>query len=236
MKAFDARTKEKQISRIASLLVVLFAGYSFAEEILPKNEEELAQGWQWLRLQEKCYHFEDGKLRVKSLPGNIWGAGQGKNILLKPLQEENVCMTLQLTLHPEIHGEQAGLLLYLDDDHYCKVVREWVGGSVKGHAIVSARELEGKGKALKVLPFEDNAVVLRMVKLGRKVVCFAKGEKEDGFVLLSVTELPEQPEKEVQMALYSSGAKEGADHWAEFHSLTVETIEADADPLSFLKP
>ena len=238
MKAFGERLKGKQGAQIVKLLgamLLLSAGYSFAEEVLPKNEEALAKDWEWVRLQEGSYNFEERKLRIKSLPGNIWGKGEGKNILLKSLEEENVCITLQLTLHPETHGEQAGVLLYLDDDHYCKVVREWVGGSIQGHAVVSARELEGKGKPLKALPFEESTVVLRMVKLGRKVVSFVKGEKEDSFVLLSVTELPELPEKEVKIALYSSGAKKGTDHWAEFHSLTVEAIEADADPLSFLK-
>ena len=60
--------------------------------------------------------------------------------------ESKVCLTLKLSLNPSVHGEQAGLVLYLDDDHYCKVVREWIG-SLKALAIVSAREEEGKGKA-----------------------------------------------------------------------------------------
>jgi len=239
----DFRMKNKlkgtQTARTMKALGIVFcslAGYSFGEEVLPKNEEELTKGWQWVRPQEGSHRFEEGTLSLKSWPGNIWKKGKAKNILLKPLQEENVCITVKLTLQPEAHGEQAGVFLYLDDDHYCKLVKEWFGGKINDHTIVSAREIDGAGEPLKVLPFNESTVVLRMVKQGRRVVSFVKGGDEDNFLLLSATELPDKLEEEVKVALYSSGAKKDTDNWAEFHSLTIETIEATADPLSFLKP
>ena len=46
----------------------------------------------------------------------------------------------------------------------------------------------------------------------------------------------DMPEVPVQLALYSAGAEEEAEHWAEFQSLTVKPIEGDADVLGFLEP
>ena len=134
--------------------------------------------------------------------------------------ESKVCLTLKLSLNPSVHGEQAGLVLYLDDDHYCKVVREWIG-SLKALAIVSAREEEGKGKALKVEALEGKVISLRMVKLGDRVVCFGCAESEEKFKLLSDTTLPKKEGAELKLALVSAGAKGDVDHWAEFHSLTI---------------
>ena len=171
---------------------------------------------------------------MKSLPGNIWGGGNANNILVRPLNDENVCITAKVSLKPEVHGEQAGLLLYQDDNNYCKVVKEWYGG-LKTHTIITAVEKDGKASALKILPFADEVVVLRMVKLGQEVICFVRGEKEQSFTLLSRTEAPNKPDSPFKLALYSAGAKEGADRWATFHSLTVKTLEPDADPLDFLE-
>ena len=95
-----------------------------ADNILPKNEEALNEKWKWVRPVEFCHDFEKGFLRIKSLPGDIWGGGSTptQNLLHTELTEENVCLTLKVSFNPTVHGEQAGLVLYLDDEHYCKVV------------------------------------------------------------------------------------------------------------------
>lgn len=53
MKAFGERLKGKQGAQIVKLLgamLFLSAGHSFAEEVLPKNEEALGKDWEWVRL------------------------------------------------------------------------------------------------------------------------------------------------------------------------------------------
>ena len=231
---------------LASSLAAIFislGGSCFAETdaetaatgVLPQNEKDLSENWEWIRPDESGVEFKDGILRIQSLPGNIWGGGKAKNILLQPLEEENVCITLTLSLEPDKHGEQAGLFLYQDDDNYFKVVKEWVG-KLKAHTIVCVKEVDGKGEALKMLPLDPRTVDLRIVKIGKEVAGYVRGEEDELFTLLARTELPEMAEKPVQLALYSAGAKEGVEHWAEFYSLTVEPIEGNADVQSFLKP
>jgi len=231
------------LSRARVLLVPIscfcLGSFSFAESkvknSLPTNEEELRAGWEWIRLQDGGYEFQEEALRIKSLPGNIWGGGKASNILVRALEGESVCITAKVSLKPEVHGEQAGLMLYLDDDNYCKIVYEWFG-KLSTTTIVTARESEGKAKPLKILPFADEAVVLRLVRLEEQVLCFAKGEKEETFTLLTHTKMPTGSDEPAQLALYSSGAKKETDHWATFHTLEVQSISADADALSFLKP
>ena len=224
--------------------LVIFLGSSCLAEtevegedfsVFPKNEEELNENWERVRPEESGVEFKEEVLRIQSLPGNIWGGGKAKNILLQAIEKENVCITATVSLEPDKHGEQAGLFLYLDDDNYFKVVKEWVG-KLKAHTIVCAKEVAGKGEALKMLPLDSRTVDLRIVKVGKKVAGYVRGNEEELFTLLAHTELPEKAETPVQLALYSAGAKEGVAHWAEFSSLTVEPIEGDADVLGFLKP
>ena len=179
--------------------------------------------------------FQGWKFASQEFAWEYLGKGKTNHILMKSLEEENVCITATVSVKPEVHGEQAGLMLYRDDDHYCKVVKEWFG-KFKTETIVVARESEGKGQGLKFLRFPDEVVHLRMVKTGAQVVTFVRGEKEGSFTLLSRTEMPEGGSEPVKLALYSSGAEKGVEHWATFHSLEVKSIEADADVLSFLEP
>ena len=221
--------------RKVALLFLVFGETCLGEDALPKSDEDLAAHWEWVRPEEGSYSFKDGSFLLKSSPGNIWGKGKANHILTRSLEEENVCITTTVTVNPEVHGEQAGLMLYWDDDHYCKVVKEWFG-SFKTETIVTARESEGKGKGLKFLRFVDEVAHLRIVKIRKQVICFVRGEKEETFTLLSRTEVPVGSEEPLKLALYSSGAKKGADHWATFHSLEVEAIAADVDVLNFLEP
>ena len=86
---------------------------------------------------------------------------------------------------------------------------------------------------MKLEALEGEIVYLRMVKVGNRVVSFGREQSEEDFRLLSDTTLPEKEGLELKLALVSAGAKKDADHWAEFHSLIVEPIAKDSDPLSF---
>ena len=243
-----------------SLLIVLFTSNVgvFANDdkqpstknSLPSNDQELSKHWQWVRHHKGCHHFKNGKLLIKSLPGNIYENHRppSQNILLTAFKHKYACITLKVSLKPDKHGEQAGLLFYRDDNHYVKLVKEWYTGPswrgqpnnrigkqerFKDHSIISVREQGNKAQIIRVFALDEEIVHLRFVKMGDRVVSYARGDSEKKFKYVSDTALPSLNGKPLKLGLLSSGANSGVDHWATFHSLTIVPIDEKANPLGF---
>ncbi len=239
---------------VALTLTVIPTAADAAENLLPKNEEELSKSWKWVRYNKGSHAFKDGKFSVKSLPGNIYEHERvpSQNILLMDFPHQYACVTLKVSLKPDKQGEQAGLLFYRDDDHYMKVVKEWFTGDTwhgqpnkkagkearfLDHTIISVREQGGKAQILRIFKLDEEVVHLRLVRIGDRVVSYARGDSEKAFRYVSDTALPSIKGKPLKLALFSSGARSSeVDHWATFHSLTIVPLDKKVNPLGFTKP
>src|SRR5688572_16285049 len=104
------------------------------------------KGYSWIRADAAASKVEKGALLLKPLPGTIWEkTATQKNLLVRDLpawkaEEGSIAAQVTVTNVMGVDGEQAGLMLYADDDNYLKLCRERVGGKTQ---IVFARELAG---------------------------------------------------------------------------------------------
>ncbi len=90
----------------------------------------LDKGWSFVREDKAEWRLKDGNLQLLAQPSNIWGKRNNKteNFLLRALPGPKSTVEVTVHFNPRKEYEQAGLMLYLDDDNYIKFDRELYGG------------------------------------------------------------------------------------------------------------
>ncbi|HZE98771.1 MAG TPA: DUF1349 domain-containing protein [Planctomycetota bacterium] len=180
---------------------------------------KLSDGWTWLREDAAGWKLEGGGLRIKAQPGTIWyKKNDAKNILLRKspvLGTEAAPISIEVTTDnaPEANAEQCGLLLYIDDSNYLKIIRECNKGKP---GIVFAREQKGIPESLPPKEESSSKVQLKLVWSGAKV----SGAYKAGGDWIAMGEY-DVPEGDLKIALACHGAPTTADRWATFTSLRV---------------
>src|SRR5207247_9278141 len=98
----------------------------------------------WLREDAAAWKLETGALKIKALPGTLfYKTNNAKNVLLRKsptagTEAEPVAFEATVESAPAKDAEQVGILFYVDDDNYVKVVREYLKGKTSA---VLAREV-----------------------------------------------------------------------------------------------
>ena len=175
------------------------------------------KGWTWTREDAASWKVEKNTLQIKPLPGTLWEtANSTKNLLLRDLpaaEEGTVAVEAVVANAPAVEGEEAGLLLYQDDDTYVKLVRGFVNG--KPHVIFS-REL--KGFAVLLSQREDGAAShrLRLRWEDRRVVAEMLGAGAAKWVVAGYCESPFAKPEGMKAGLFAQGAPADAKRWATF--------------------
>ena len=123
-------------------------------------EGRLGEGWSWVREQPQTWSLRNGTLVARTLPGTLWGStNTAKNLLLRQIpSQSDWAAEVRVSLHPTLDGEQAGLLLYSDDDNYIKLVKE---NKDRAYAIL-VREQNQSAKTIGRLPVAEDGVELRL--------------------------------------------------------------------------
>lgn len=105
--------------------------------------------WTWVRGDPKTRRTRGG-LSIRTEPGGLMGpGGDAKNILLRPLDPRARAASVSVETQPASQFEQAGLILYRDDDNYAKLVREFVDGET---CVVFVVETEGRPRVVAKVP------------------------------------------------------------------------------------
>jgi len=106
------------------------------------------------------YSYNNGELNLTLSCGSMWGAGNtAENLFLVNVPGDTFRMECTLDLIPVNVGEQAGLVLYGDNNNYIKHVREFVDA----HYVLTARELtDVEPKVLFKEAYEPSTVTLGM--------------------------------------------------------------------------
>jgi regulation of enolase protein 1 (concanavalin A-like superfamily) len=116
-------------------------------------------------------------IAITTCSGSMWGKGNScKNLLLTQSLVANSVIELTVDILPQFNGEQGGLILYVDDDNYIKLVREMVDGR---QAVVLANEIKGGTTTNMVADFQSPRVGLRMVIEGERLTVGWKSPKAD---------------------------------------------------------
>ncbi len=143
------------------MLVSFFLLAADGDALLKENfEGKLDADLQWLREDKTEWRIEDSKLHVRSQFGRIWGGNDAKNLLLfKVLPTQEMAARVTVAHEPKEKWEQAGILWYVDDDNFVKLISEQIDGKMY---IVVAREIAGRGKVISKIEVPTANLELRL--------------------------------------------------------------------------
>ena len=130
-------------------------------------DARLQTGWKWIREDADQWRIRDGALHMQSQPGGIWGGNNAKNVLILSLKETDHMEARVNVAHvPKKKWEQAGLLWYVDDDNFVKLISEHIDG--KMYAVLASEE-GGRGRVFGKIPMPQANVQLRMLIQSHRV-------------------------------------------------------------------
>lgn len=183
----------------------------------------LKEGWRWVREDPEAWRIEDGVLHIRTLPGTLWGErNNAKNLLLRPARPIVAGLANMTTVfnQPQLRGEQAGLIWYVDDANYVKFIKESLEGSVW---IVMAREENDAPTLINKVPYLPTTVRLRLRYTGDKMVGqYWAGDTE---TWTTVGECEPLPYQEAHLGLFTHGGPEDEARWAQFTHFSITMIE-----------
>jgi len=180
-----------------------------------------AAPWAWIRENPATHRLAPNGLEIRLEPGGLMGGGKdAKNILVRPLPEPAAAVSVQLSFAPVEQYEQAGLILYGDDDNYIKLVKEMVDGQPW---VVMAVEIQADIKFLNKLPLPETAGTSEVpVTLGLEFSPEGvKGVFKHGASMEMVGNYPFPLDPRPRVGIFTQGGHENAERWARFAEFTL---------------
>ncbi len=173
----------------------------------------LDKGWSFVREDKADWRLKDGKLQLLAQPSNIWGKKNNKteNFLLRALPGPKAAVEVTVDFNPRKEYEQAGLMIYLDDDNYIKFDRELYGGQ----SCTLVLESKAKPKVVKKIPFREGPLRLRLEISDGKVKAMVKAPGGKEWTAHGETTLPGDSE-EVKVGLFALLGDAKKPRWATF--------------------
>jgi hypothetical protein len=158
----------------------------------------------------------DGNVVVATTGGSMWGGGNTcSNLIVFPELHTEATVEMTLDLLPQCGGEQAGIVLYIDNDNYVKFIREMVG---EDQVVVLAKEIEGKPNPELITPFEPSGTSLQLTVNGDGIGIRWGSSDADDF---QTGDYPDwfAPGTEFRVGLLVHGNNPG--NQAVFHSMSI---------------
>jgi regulation of enolase protein 1 (concanavalin A-like superfamily) len=188
--------------------------------------------WEWVREDRDSWRVEDGKLQIKAQRGTLWKADRNdaKNLLVRPWPAaeagDDSFISVTVRFAPEQGGEQAGVMFYLGDDDYVKLVRESLEGK---RWIVMGREEKGDGKQIAKQAVESDEVTLYLARHGDQVegLYTTPGKTERQAIGNCTLPAPPAAEGALRFGIFAHGGPPAAAadaRWATFSNLTVTSL------------
>jgi len=173
----------------------------------------LDKGWSFVREDKADWRLKDGNLQLLAQPTNIWGKANNKteNFLLRALPGPKFTVEVTVDFNPRKEYEQAGLMLYVDDDNYVKFDRELF----KGQSCTLVLESKAKPKVVKKIPFREGPLRLRLEIADGKVKAMVKAPDGKEWTAHGETTLPGSNDK-VKVGLFALLGDAKAPRWATF--------------------
>jgi regulation of enolase protein 1 (concanavalin A-like superfamily) len=183
----------------------------------------LQDGWQWVREDQTEWRIGDNQLEVRSQPGRIWGGNDAKNLLLRgPLKLQDVAACVSVAHQPAEKWEQAGLLWYVDDDNFVKLISEHIDGKMY---VVTAREQGGKGAVVGKIEVPSANLQLRLQVQAGRVTGQWRLQPDDAWSDAGTCEFEAQGAP--RFGLFTQNGPQNEVRWVRFDDFAVGELSAD---------
>ncbi len=208
------------------LAVVLAMPVWAADDYKADLSEKLDEGWSFVREDKADWRFKDGGLQLLAQPSNVWATqNQGtENFLLRPMPGPAFAVEVTVDFAPEQQYEQAGLLIYADDDNYIKFDREMIGGK---QCCTLVLEEKTNAAGVHMIPFTAGPLRLRLDIAEGKVKARVKTPGDKEWTPHGETTLPGTIDK-LRVGLFALNGEAGKPRWATFKDFAL-TAGGSAD-------
>jgi hypothetical protein len=202
------------MTSLACLLLALLQDQPLFEE---KFGAKLSEGWSWVREDSAAWKLEAGALRIKAQPGTIYyKTNNAKNMLFRAspqagTEAEPVAAEVSVASDPAVNGEQVGLLLYVDDSNYVKLVREYDKPKDQEGAVAAVMLREAKGIPEPFHKKREAPAKLRLVWAGGRVTGLYKLEGSAEWTAVATVDAPVG--ENIRFGLCCNGAPPDQDRW-----------------------
>ena len=180
---------------------------------------------QWTVLREAAdeIRISEETLALRTQPGRIWGGNGAANLILSPAvagKEPRQLRALVTLQDPIVKYEQAGLLCYVDDDHFVKLIVEHIDGEPW---VVSAIESPDQTRVLSKQPIQQLTAELALELHGDVVYCrfrdAAEPRSEWQFASSSIIAAANQR----RLGLFTQDGPPDRVNWALFEQIGVSS-------------
>ncbi len=202
------------MKRLIILFVVLVTAMPILASVYKADfGNELDKGWSFVREDKNDWRLKDGHLQLLAQPTNSWGKKNNKteNFLLRALPGAKATVEVTVDFNPRKEYEQAGLMLYVDDDNYIKFDRELYDGQ----SCTLVLESKAKPKVVKKIPFREGPLRLRLEIADGKVKAMVKVPGGKEWTMHGETKMPASSDK-VKVGLFALQGDAKAPRWATF--------------------
>ena len=181
----------------------------------------LAPGWEWVREDKDEWRIREEGLEVHSQFGRIWGGNDAKNLLLaKKVKPENMAAVVSVAHEPKEKWEQAGLLWYVDDDNFVKLISEQIDGKMY---VVTAREQDRERKVVGKLEVPSANIQLRLKVELKKVTGQWRPDQEAEWIDAGTCEFTAKGKP--RFGIFTQNGSADTVRWVRFDNFSIEKIE-----------
>ena len=180
------------------------------------------EGWEWLREDPAGWRSSNDVLELRAQKGRVWSGAGAKNLLVEQKQAGGRQAEVVVSHGaPKTKYEQGGLLAYRDDDHFVKLIVEFIDGD---YFIVMAREVGGKGKVFTKIKIADKSARIRLAVEGDRVTASFAPRGGSEFKPAGECELPGAAE--ARFALFTQDGSDDEIRWIRFEDLSTQPAAA----------
>jgi len=208
------------------LAAILFVTACHADEVMFQDDFQgrLADGWLWLREDQKGWRITEHGLEVRVQPGNMWGgANNAKNVLVRNapgLTNNGIEISVSITNQPTEQYEQVDLVWYYDDSHMVKLGQELVDGKL---CIVMGREADDKTRTIAIIPLKSFSVRLRLIVTANHIRGQFRDSDADSWRDAGECDLPVKGPPKISLQCYQGPAK--VEHWARINEFRIRQLK-----------
>lgn len=184
------------------------------------SSSDLSRDWHWLRESPDEWSLEGEALKLRTQPDRIWAGEGAKNLLVaNALCGGSASAAADVALVDAVGKfEQCGLLVYVDDDTFVKLVVEHIEGL---HYVVMGQEIQKQRKVLAKIEIPDSRARLRFEIEGGQVRGFWRVDEDGGWKGAAVTQSPNAETQ--RFALFSQDGPRDVSGYAYVRSLSWES-------------
>lgn len=188
-------------------------------------EGPLDGAWSWVREAPEARRIEGGSLFLLSEPGGLFQEeNDGRNLLLRdlPPSREPLLVEVALTLRPQGKYENAGIILYVDDDNYAVVNKESYADEEPSLRLQMVYEANGEARVPHDTAYDRPHVILGMRISEDGVTGLYRADTEEPWTVLGT--MPRPGGGTPRIGVKTTYGVAGAQRWAEFHHFRIAGV------------